>query len=56
MTDFREADSRQPAEPVDQPLMEPVTAKERLLLKFYRKLDEKEQDFMRRAIEAMAML
>lgn len=36
-----------------QPLQEWVTPEERLLLRFYRQLDQGEQVFMRRAIEAM---
>jgi len=36
-----------------QPLQEWVTPEERLLLRFYRQLDQGEQAFMRRAIEAM---
>lgn len=37
-----------------QPLKEWVTPEERLLLRFYRQLDQGEQAFMRRAIEALA--
>lgn len=37
-----------------QPIMEWVTPEERLLLRFYRQLDEAEQAFMRRSIEALS--
>lgn len=53
MTDSCEAVGSQPAERVAQPQMEYVTPEERLLLRFYRQLNEGEQVFMRRAIEAM---
>ncbi|OGQ55750.1 MAG: hypothetical protein A3J24_02120 [Deltaproteobacteria bacterium RIFCSPLOWO2_02_FULL_53_8] len=53
MTEVHEADGSRLAELVAQPQMECVTATERLLLRFYRQLDEADQVFMRRAIEAM---
>jgi len=53
-TDVLEAVGDQPAERVAQPMMEWVTPEERLLLRFYRQLNKAEQEFMRRAIEAMA--
>lgn len=53
-TEVSEAVGGQPADRVAQPLMECVTAEERLILKFYRQLGEAEQMFMRRAIEGMA--
>lgn len=52
-TDVREAVAGQPVERVVQPQKEWVTPEERLLLRFYRKLNKAEQDFMRRAIEGM---
>lgn len=52
-TEVLEAVGDQPAERVAQPLMEWVTPGERLLLRFYRQLDQAEQAFMRRAIEAL---
>lgn len=53
-TEVIEAVASQPAERVVQPQQEWVTPEERLLLRFYRQLDQGEQAFMRRAIEAMA--
>lgn len=53
-TDVREAVGEQLAERVAQPEREWVTPEERLLLRFYRQLDQGEQAFMRRAIEAVA--
>ena len=53
-TEVLEAVVDQPGGMVAQPMMEWVTPEERLLLRFYRQLDETEQAFMRRAIEAMA--
>ncbi|MDH1590522.1 hypothetical protein [Stutzerimonas stutzeri] len=52
-TEVLEAVGSQSAERVVQPQMECVTPEERLLLRFYRQLDEAEQLFMRRALEAM---
>lgn len=52
-TDVLEAVGDQPAERVALPQMEWVTPEERLLLRFYRQLEDAEQAFMRRAIEAM---
>lgn len=48
------AASRQPECPVAQPDRERLTPAEQMLITFYRQLDEGEQAFMRRAIEAMA--
>ncbi|WP_333983499.1 hypothetical protein [Ectopseudomonas khazarica] len=53
-SDVREAAAGQPEEQGVQPLQEWVTPEERLLLRFYRKLDQGEQAFMRRAVEALA--
>lgn len=53
-TEVLEAVGDQPGGKVAQPMMEWVTLEERLLLRFYRRLGEVEQLFMRRAIEAMA--
>lgn len=53
-TDVDTAVEVQPAEQVAQPKREWVTPEERLMLRFYRQLDQGEQVFMRRAIEAMA--
>lgn len=52
--DVREAAAGQSVDQGVQPLREWVTPEERLLLRFYRQLDQGEQVFMRRAIEAMA--
>lgn len=52
-TEVREAVGEQLAERVAQPERECLTPEERLLLRFYRQLDQGEQAFMRRAIEAM---
>lgn len=54
MTEVHEADGGRLAELVAQPQMECVTPTERLLLRFYRQLDDADQVFMRRAVEAMA--
>ena len=54
-TEVLEAVGDQPAERVAQPQMEWVTLEERLLLRFYRQLDQVEQVFMQRAIEALVM-
>ncbi len=51
--DVREAAAGQPEAKGAQPLQEWVTPEERLLLRFYRQLDQGEQAFIRRAIEAM---
>lgn len=53
-TDVNAAVGEQLAERVAQPAREWVTPEERLLLRFYRQLDQGEQAFMRRAIEALA--
>ncbi|WP_192980919.1 hypothetical protein [Pseudomonas sp. EggHat1] len=53
-SDVREAAAGQPVDQGVQPLQEWVTPEERLLLRFYRQLDQGEQAFMRRAIEALA--
>lgn len=55
-TEVREAVGEQLAERVAQPARECLTPEERLLLRFYRQLDAGEQAYMRRAIEAVAML
>lgn len=52
-TDVHAAVGEQLAERVAQPEREWVTPEERLLLRFYRQLDQGEQAFMRRAIEAL---
>lgn len=52
-TDVDTAVGVQPAEQVAQPERDWVTPEERLLLRSYRQLDQGEQAFMRRAIEAM---
>lgn len=54
-SDVREAAAGQPEDQGVQPLQEWVTPEERLLLRFYRKLDQGEQAFMRRAIKAVAV-
>lgn len=53
--EVHEAVGEQLAERVAQQARECVTPEERLLLRFYRQLDQGEQAFMRRAIEALAM-
>jgi hypothetical protein len=53
-SDVREAAAGQPKYQGVQPLQEWVTPEEGLLLRFYRQLDQGEQAFMRRAIEALA--
>lgn len=53
-TDVKTAVGEQLAERVAQPCRECMTPEEWLLLRFYRQLDQGEQAFMRRAIEAMA--
>jgi hypothetical protein len=50
-----EAVGNQPVERVAQPQREWVTPEERLLLRFYRQLDQAEQGFMQRAIEALVL-
>lgn len=50
----REAAAGQPEDQGVQPLQDWVAPEERLLLRFYRQLDQGEQAFMRRAIEALA--
>jgi len=55
MNDGKGAEGRQPGYEVAQPDMEALTPTERMLIRFYRQLDEGEQAFMRRAIEAMAV-
>lgn len=54
-SDVREAAAGQPVDQGVQPLQEWVTPEERLLLRFYRQLDQGEQAFMRRAIEALVI-
>ncbi|XXF10896.1 hypothetical protein J3Q00_11340 [Pseudomonas sp. D2-3] len=54
MIDGKGAEGRQPGCEVAQPAMEPLTPTERMLIRFFRQLDEGEQAFMRRAMEAMA--
>jgi hypothetical protein len=49
----QEAAAGQPEDQGVQPLQEWVTPEERLLLRFYRQLDQGEQAFVRRAIEAI---
>lgn len=53
-TDVHEAVGEQLAERVAQPDQEWITPEERLLLRFYRQLNQADQNFMRLAIEAMA--
>ncbi len=53
-TDVKTAVGEQLAERVAQPEREYLTPEERLLVRFYRRLDQGEQAFMRRAIEALA--
>lgn len=54
MRDGKGAEGCQPGYKVAQLDKEPLTPTERMLIRFYRQLDEGEQAFMRRAIEAMA--
>ena len=54
MIDGTGAEGRQPECEVAQLDKETLTPTERILIRFYRQLDEGEQAFMRRAIEAMA--
>lgn len=54
MKDGKGAEGRQPGYKVAQLDKEPLTPTERMLIRFYRQLDEGEQAFIRRAIEAMA--
>jgi len=53
-TDVNAAVGEQLVDQVAQPERDWVTPEERLLLRFYRQLDQGEQAFMRRAIEVMA--
>lgn len=53
-TDVHEAVREQLAERVGQPDQEWITPEERLLLRFYRRLSEPDQTFIRMAIDAMA--
>lgn len=55
MSDGNEAVCSQPGERVAQPDREPLTPAERMLIRFYRQLDDSQQTFMRQAIEAVAM-
>lgn len=55
MKDGLEAADSQPRRAVAQPDVEPLTPVERMLIRYYRQLDEGEQEFMRRGIEAMAV-
>lgn len=54
MNDGKGAEGRQPDCEVAQTDREPLTPGERILLRFYRQLDESQQAFMRQAIEAVA--
>lgn len=54
MNDGKRTVGSQPGCEVAQFDKEPLTPTERMLIRFYRQLDEGEQAFMRRAIEAMA--
>ncbi len=54
MNDGKGTVGSQPGCEVAQPDREPLTPAERMLIRFYRQLDEGEQAFMRRAMEAMA--
>lgn len=54
MNHGKRAVGSQPRCQVARPDREPLAAAERMLIRFYRQLDEGEQAFMRRAIEAMA--
>lgn len=54
MKDGLEAAGSQLRGMVTQPDVEPLTPAERMLIRYYRQLDEGEQAFMRCAIEAMA--
>ncbi len=54
MNDGKGAEGRQPGYEVAQPDKEPLTPTERILIRFYRQLDEGQQAFMRQAIEAVA--
>lgn len=55
MRDALEAAGVQPEDSVAQPKMEILTAKERLLLSFYRELQPNDQDVIRAAVEAMVI-
>lgn len=52
-SDVREAAAGQPEDQGVQPLQEWVMPEERILLRFYRQLDEGDQAFIRRAVEAL---
>lgn len=53
MKGVKEAVRSQHVEVIAQPLMECVSLEERLLLSFFRQLNEPDRLFMRRSIEAM---
>lgn len=53
MKEGYKAAGSQPWGAVAQPDVEPLTPVERMLIRYYRQLDEGEQAFMRRAIEAV---
>ena len=50
-----EAVSSRSPEGIEQPSLEPFTPEEGLILRHYRQLDDNEQRFIRRAIEAMVI-
>ncbi|SFT49312.1 hypothetical protein SAMN05216264_101604 [Pseudomonas marincola] len=54
MMDALEAAGIQPKDSVAQPKMESLTATERLLLRFYRELQQQDQQVIRQAVEALA--
>ncbi|SDI36301.1 hypothetical protein SAMN05216588_115103 [Pseudomonas flavescens] len=56
MSDGNEAVCSQPGERVAQPDREPLTLLERRLIRFYRDLDERQQAFVREAVESLALL
>ncbi|WP_168175675.1 hypothetical protein [Pseudomonas sp. PA15(2017)] len=55
MNDGIEAVGSQPVVEVAQPDREPLTPLERMLIRFYRELDEGDQVFVRRAVESLAL-
>lgn len=55
MSNWNEAVCSHPDERVAQPEREPLTPLERMLIRFYRELDEAEQVFMRQAVEGLAL-
>jgi len=54
MKEGYKAAGSQPRGVVAQPDVEPLTPVERMLIRYYRQLDDGEQAFIRRAIEAVA--